>query len=163
MTNLALLGGAFVTLASIYAYQRSQISALEKECASRIESLEVEAQNQLLDCRAQNELTQAATWRSLFLKFLVALSTCACLVLFAMLHSSTKEAEALRKRLQMLDKARERRSAEIKVCLICLDNDLEVILEPCFHVVMCYRCSDQLRYCPVCRTTILSKKKVFLP
>ncbi len=49
-------------------------------------------------------------------------------------------------------------------CSICLDNPLEVMLEPCGHVCLCRDCGDRLGdpSCPMCRAQVKKMKNVFL-
>ena len=42
-------------------------------------------------------------------------------------------------------------------CLICLDEDPQVIFLPCNHHATCFSCSTSFSICPVCRTKITSK------
>ena len=43
-------------------------------------------------------------------------------------------------------------------CLICFDNEPNIILNPCEHNNFCKQCIDELQpeMCPICRTTIKS-------
>ncbi|KAH0535037.1 hypothetical protein KQX54_012194, partial [Cotesia glomerata] len=47
-------------------------------------------------------------------------------------------------------------------CVICLDHERDMLLQPCGHVSMCVGCSNQtvrerMRFCPVCRENIVSR------
>lgn len=42
-------------------------------------------------------------------------------------------------------------------CLICLDENPQVIFLPCNHHVSCFSCSTSFSICPVCRTKITRK------
>jgi len=46
-------------------------------------------------------------------------------------------------------------SAE-NVCVICFDNTIDVVLDPCGHIVVCASCAQSLnpRRCPICRSQI---------
>lgn len=39
-------------------------------------------------------------------------------------------------------------------CIICLDNNKEVIVDPCGHFYMCRGCSKSINNCPLCRGPI---------
>eukprot|EP00441_Pelagodinium_beii_P045422 CAMPEP_0197625668 /NCGR_PEP_ID=MMETSP1338-20131121/4966_1 /TAXON_ID=43686 ORGANISM="Pelagodinium beii, Strain RCC1491" /NCGR_SAMPLE_ID=MMETSP1338 /ASSEMBLY_ACC=CAM_ASM_000754 /LENGTH=521 /DNA_ID=CAMNT_0043196125 /DNA_START=63 /DNA_END=1624 /DNA_ORIENTATION=- len=39
-------------------------------------------------------------------------------------------------------------------CKICYDNDIDVVLYPCGHFVLCRLCAQQVSDCPVCRFVI---------
>lgn len=40
------------------------------------------------------------------------------------------------------------------VCKICYDGDIDVVLYPCGHFVLCRRCAQKVSDCPVCRFVI---------
>lgn len=50
---------------------------------------------------------------------------------------------------------------EDEVCKVCLDQPMSVILIPCGHYVLCDECSKAIEVCPICRTAVSSKHKVF--
>lgn len=37
------------------------------------------------------------------------------------------------------------------ICCICLDNERDVLLIPCRHIVACLKCVKNLDICPLCR------------
>eukprot|EP00746_Dinoflagellata_sp_MGD_P124480 gnl/MRDRNA2_/MRDRNA2_59080_c0_seq1.p1 gnl/MRDRNA2_/MRDRNA2_59080_c0~~gnl/MRDRNA2_/MRDRNA2_59080_c0_seq1.p1 ORF type:complete len:326 (-),score=52.06 gnl/MRDRNA2_/MRDRNA2_59080_c0_seq1:52-1029(-) len=43
------------------------------------------------------------------------------------------------------------------VCAVCYDRAIDVLLDPCGHIVICADCAERLnpRKCPICRTDIL--------
>jgi hypothetical protein len=41
-----------------------------------------------------------------------------------------------------------------RVCVVCLDRERDVVLDPCRHYCLCMECSDRLRECPICRGRI---------
>lgn len=47
---------------------------------------------------------------------------------------------------------------ETEECVICMENDNEVVMYPCGHFCMCKSCSDQIikttNKCPLCRKQI---------
>jgi hypothetical protein len=45
---------------------------------------------------------------------------------------------------------------EEKQCIICNDNEKDIILDPCSHNIMCNECYENLKIkkCPICRTSI---------
>lgn len=50
-------------------------------------------------------------------------------------------------------------------CKICMENKINTVLLPCFHVVCCTSCANQLRttrVCPICRNRIETPRKIFL-
>ena len=38
------------------------------------------------------------------------------------------------------------------VCIICSEKNIDCVAAPCGHQMCCLKCSNQLRYCPVCNT-----------
>ena len=50
---------------------------------------------------------------------------------------------------------------ELKLCVICLDKERDMVLTPCFHLCLCTECSVPLTRCPLCRNEIVSKNKVY--
>jgi hypothetical protein len=47
-------------------------------------------------------------------------------------------------------------------CIICFDADAQIAFNPCGHLNVCMYCAPSLTQCPICRTEILSKLRVFL-
>ena len=41
-----------------------------------------------------------------------------------------------------------------RTCVVCLDQEREVVLDPCRHYCLCRQCSDNLITCPMCRRRI---------
>ena len=46
-------------------------------------------------------------------------------------------------------------------CKICMDNPLEVALEPCGHTV-CQKCAQLVNSCPYCMQKIRGRKRIYL-
>ena len=52
--------------------------------------------------------------------------------------------------------------SENLLCKVCLQNDSNIIVSPCFHIAMCSSCHVFIPdYCPVCRTAILDSMIVY--
>jgi hypothetical protein len=49
-----------------------------------------------------------------------------------------------------------------RTCVVCMDNEPDQLLRPCNHVVLCRRCVQRVRRCPICRRNIRSVVTVFL-
>jgi len=49
------------------------------------------------------------------------------------------------------------------LCCICYDSAITLLLEPCNHICICELCYNSLisKECPICKTEILMRKKVF--
>ena len=41
-----------------------------------------------------------------------------------------------------------------RTCVVCLDREREVVLDPCRHYCLCRECSNSLSKCPMCRRRI---------
>ena len=39
-------------------------------------------------------------------------------------------------------------------CKICFEREVDVVLQPCNHAVVCHRCGPLINCCPICRRTI---------
>lgn len=52
-------------------------------------------------------------------------------------------------------------------CLICIENNSNVILIPCNHYIICYNCMCNLHLynqykCPLCRSDIISYRRIMV-
>ncbi len=47
-------------------------------------------------------------------------------------------------------------------CVICLENDKNMVFLTCNHMVCCEECGQTLKKCPLCRKDISSRIKVFM-
>jgi hypothetical protein len=54
-------------------------------------------------------------------------------------------------------------AAAAPACVICLERAREMLLQPCNHVVCCRACSYRVTTCPVCRSAVQSRTRVFIP
>lgn len=48
-------------------------------------------------------------------------------------------------------------------CVICLDKQSDAVFLPCGHVCCCLDCSANLELCPMCRTAITQKIRIYRP
>lgn len=55
-----------------------------------------------------------------------------------------------------------RKLKEARLCKICLDQELGVVMLPCAHLVACITCASSLPDCPLCRQTIKATVRTFL-
>ncbi|XP_062998827.1 baculoviral IAP repeat-containing protein 7 [Elgaria multicarinata webbii] len=58
--------------------------------------------------------------------------------------------------------AKLRRLQEERMCKVCMDKDVSIVLVPCGHLVVCAECAPNLRRCPICRGVIRDTMKAFL-
>lgn len=42
-------------------------------------------------------------------------------------------------------------------CVVCMETKFDVLFVPCGHLCCCWKCSEQISLCPMCRTEILHK------
>lgn len=50
-----------------------------------------------------------------------------------------------------------------RLCKICYGNDIEIVLIPCGHLVLCRECALHIETCPLCRQTVCGKMRAYLP
>ena len=48
-------------------------------------------------------------------------------------------------------------------CIICFDNQIQVVFLPCGHQLACLTCSQKMQTCPICRKEIESKLRTYFP
>lgn len=49
-----------------------------------------------------------------------------------------------------------------KLCKICMDRDIGIVLIPCGHLAVCAECSESLVKCPICCGDITQKVKTYI-
>uniref|UniRef100_U5EYX6 RING-type E3 ubiquitin transferase n=1 Tax=Corethrella appendiculata TaxID=1370023 RepID=U5EYX6_9DIPT len=62
-----------------------------------------------------------------------------------------------------MEKLVDGRILEALTCRICMDNEIDTMFAPCGHVTSCQECSEKCDRCPLCRASINSVNKIFLP
>lgn len=50
---------------------------------------------------------------------------------------------------------------DMKLCKICMDNELCMTFLPCGHLATCEDCARSVKECPICRKEISQKVKIF--
>jgi len=92
-------------------------------------------------------------------------------VIGELIPENNKELERLEEMLKLTLKKVEEKKQELKVkqiyddqksCNLCMDKQKNIALMPCGHVCVCSECCESLIKCPVCRSTIHQKVKVFI-
>jgi len=53
------------------------------------------------------------------------------------------------------------KATDEKCCVVCLDADASHAFDPCFHRVTCEACSQGLKVCPVCRTAVRRRVRIY--
>lgn len=48
------------------------------------------------------------------------------------------------------------------MCKICLDEEMSVVFQPCAHLVACSGCANVVDVCPLCRTLITDRFKIYV-
>ncbi len=46
-------------------------------------------------------------------------------------------------------------------CVICMENEKNIVFLPCGHIASCFSCASSLHSCPLCRVKISQQHKVF--
>lgn len=69
-------------------------------------------------------------------------------------HCSSNECRRLRERLETLE--------DSLLCCICMSRLVSMVLCPCGHMT-CSSCAPKITECPLCRTEIVQRQKVFIP
>ena len=49
-----------------------------------------------------------------------------------------------------------------KLCKICMNGEIAIVLIPCGHFVSCKKCAPALNNCPICRKFIKDSVKTFM-
>ena len=65
-----------------------------------------------------------------------------------------------------VDSIRENENRQMKdapICKICMDNEVDLVLLPCGHLISCVNCAHKLKDCPVCRHFIKRIVRTFMP
>lgn len=48
-------------------------------------------------------------------------------------------------------------------CVVCYENNKEFVFIPCGHLATCAKCSFSMKLCPICRSVITTKQRVYIP
>ena len=51
--------------------------------------------------------------------------------------------------------------AQSRLCKVCEEKELEIVLIPCAHVCLCQPCGERLSQCPICRVPIKQRLKMY--
>ena len=49
-----------------------------------------------------------------------------------------------------------------KLCCVCLDKRIQVVVIPCGHACMCRKCAYRVNKCPVCRLDIKAQQRFYM-
>jgi len=90
------------------------------------------------------------------------------------LDSQNRESADLKKRVLLMDEAtqnatrsvnylldRIKELEEVNKCKICFEEQVEIVLVPCGHHILCSTCSLKVSKCPMCNAVIQLKVKSF--
>nr|KAI8729776.1 E3 ubiquitin-protein ligase XIAP-like [Biomphalaria glabrata] len=79
-------------------------------------------------------------------------------------ESLTLRAASHVKSLEEIKQLRKANSSlrQLVTCKLCKNNDVQVALLPCGHLVSCVECSLNPSYCPECRSEIIGIRRIFI-
>jgi len=78
------------------------------------------------------------------------------------LNDQVKKASTLKSKLKNLEMSNNELKESVPTpCTICLENPTNCTFLPCGHLCTCMICSRRIASCPLCRTNISRKLKVF--
>ncbi|XP_054837585.1 baculoviral IAP repeat-containing protein 7 [Eublepharis macularius] len=78
------------------------------------------------------------------------------------LGSMRREAEPSEGESTSNVEAQLRRLREERMCKVCMDKEVSIVLIPCGHLVVCAECVPNLRRCPICRGVIRDTVRAFM-
>ncbi|EFC44201.1 predicted protein [Naegleria gruberi] len=64
--------------------------------------------------------------------------------------------------LKLIENELSDREDRERNCIVCMENQREIVFLQCKHFITCSSCADQLRECPICRQSITKSMKVIL-
>ncbi|OAD59107.1 Apoptosis 2 inhibitor [Eufriesea mexicana] len=59
-------------------------------------------------------------------------------------------------------KEENRKLKEVRLCKICMDQEVAIVFLPCGHLATCVYCASSLTYCPMCQQEIKATVRTFL-
>ena len=65
-------------------------------------------------------------------------------------------------KMELLNELELEKLKEIPMCIICIEQERQIIFKPCNHIACCSTCSKNLQECPICRKQITSKKTAYI-
>jgi len=54
----------------------------------------------------------------------------------------------------------KRRKKGKRLCVICMENSIKILIKPCCHLCLCQICCLKIENCPICRKPISVKEKI---
>ena len=61
-----------------------------------------------------------------------------------------------------IEKKNDKLSDNPLLCALCFNEEKQICFETCGHVVCCASCSEELQNCPMCRSVIRKRIKIYL-
>ena len=74
-------------------------------------------------------------------------------------EKSMKETMILKEKLKETERSVV---AELRLCKICMENEMEITFLPCGHLMSCVNCAPVLKNCPICRRPIKGSVRTYL-
>ena len=71
------------------------------------------------------------------------------------------EEQAKRQRAAAQKEQQKEQQQQLEECVVCLERPRAVALVPCGHACVCQPCGDMMQECPVCRSHIEIRLRIF--
>uniref|UniRef100_A0A6B2EAJ7 Putative inhibitor of apoptosis 2 protein n=1 Tax=Phlebotomus kandelakii TaxID=1109342 RepID=A0A6B2EAJ7_9DIPT len=55
-----------------------------------------------------------------------------------------------------------RKLKDARLCKICMDEEISIVFLPCAHLASCGQCASGVAHCPLCRSVINGRVRIFL-
>ncbi|XP_059607699.1 death-associated inhibitor of apoptosis 2 [Phlebotomus argentipes] len=74
---------------------------------------------------------------------------------------SSPDAPEVPKDAQSLEEE-NRKLKDARLCKICMDEEISIVFLPCAHLASCGQCASGVSHCPLCRSVINGRVRIFL-
>lgn len=100
--------------------------------------------------------TNKGLWKALSVLFACGSGILFCIALYKYYKQRRLKAENERFLRGMQEESREGNAENVigEPCVICLENQRDIVILECGHICICHVCAEQISECPVCRGAI---------